>query len=128
MSGAMKPYQFFPRAMQIIPAGSGTFANPQTTAGTFTTGDLSVEGYSAAVFVLDVTAITGTTPTLDVQVQEKDAASGKYVAIVTFTQKNATVTDRQVVTALVSKTLRVQWIVGGGTPSITFTVGATFKE
>jgi hypothetical protein len=105
--GASKPYMFFPRGMQILPVGSGTFANPQTTAGTFTSGDLDVEGYSAVVFVLDVTAISGSSPTLDVQIQEKDAASGKYVAVTTFTQKTTTVTDRQVITALLSKTLRL---------------------
>ena len=93
MSGAMKAYFFFPRGMQILPGASGTFANPQTTVGTFVGGDLDVEGYSSVVLVLDITAVSGTTPTLDVQIQEKDMASGKYVAVTTFSQKIATGTD-----------------------------------
>lgn len=126
MPGAVKPYMFFPRTMQIVPGSSGTFLNPQTANGTFTSGDLPVEGYSSVVFVLDVTAISGGA-TLDVQIQEKDLASGKYVAVVTFTQKLATGTDRQVLNPLLGKILRAQWIVAAA-GSVTFTLGGTFKE
>lgn len=127
MTTAAKPYQVFPR-----PFGTGGFVNPQAAAGTFTTGDLDVEGWDRAVFVLDVTAITGSGTTLDVQVQGRDPVSGKYILIGTAFSQSTTGgganTQSLTVDPLMFKKIRAQWVIGGGTPSVTFTLGAVFRS
>lgn len=70
---------------------------------------------------LDVTAASGTGPTLDVVIE--DTLDGvNFNTIGTFTQRTAA--GRQVldISAAFSDTLRVRWTIGGGTPSFTFSV------
>lgn len=72
---------------------------------------------------LDVTAASGTTPTLDVVIE--DSLDGtNWNTVGTFTQK--TTTGRQVVNLElpVSNVLRARWTIGGTTPSFTFSVVA----
>jgi len=89
--------------------------------------DVDVEGRSGA-FVLDVTAASGTTPTLDVLVQELDVLSGKYFTLVTFAQKTAVGNERLTLTPIYGGKLRVSYTITGSSPSFTFTVGFQGKE
>jgi len=89
---------------------------------------------------LDVTAASGTTPTLDVKVQTKDPASGTYADLpgAVFTQKTAVSFDdltiypgiaetaNETVSDALSATWRLVATIGGGTPSFTFSVGAAY--
>lgn len=87
--------------------------------------------------VIDITAITGTTPTLVVTIQGKDPASGKYFTILASASLNATGTTVLTVypgsatTANVSsamplpRTWRVSWTIAGTTPAVTATIGAS---
>ena len=87
--------------------------------------------------VIDVTAISGTTPTLTVTIQGKDAASGKYYTILASAALAATgttvltvfpgLTASANVTAndVLPKTWRVISAIGGTGPSVTATVGAS---
>lgn len=70
---------------------------------------------------LDVTAVSGVAPTLDVLIE--DTIDGtNYNTIGTFTQ--ATAVSRQVVNVTLpfTDTLRVRWTTAGTTPSFTFSV------
>lgn len=72
---------------------------------------------------LNVTASSGTTPTLDVVVE--DTLDGtNYNVIGTFAQKVATGREVINVSTLFADRLRVRWTVGGTTPSFTFAVVA----
>lgn len=92
--------------------------------------DITVyNGAMLAVF-LDVTAVSGTSPTLDVTVKVKDVASGKYFVIGTFTQ--ATAVTKQAIfigggadVEFATRTYRVECVIAGTTPSFTFSVGAS---
>ena len=87
--------------------------------------------------VVDVTAITGTTPTLTVTLQGKDTASGKYYTILASAALTAagttvlTVFPGLVAAANVTandvlpRTYRVIAVIGGTTPAVTATVGAS---
>ncbi len=97
----------------------------RTTSGN--SADLSVANESAAAFYLSVTAATGTSPTLDVVVEVKDAA-GVYYPIATFAQLAAAGTERIAITPLPDSMIRVTWTIGGTTPDFTFSVGASFKD
>jgi hypothetical protein len=86
---------------------------------------------------INVTAITGTSPTLTVTVQGKDSASGTYYTILASTAINATgftlltVYPGAPTTANVSspqvlpRTWRVLYAIGGTTPAVTATIGAS---
>lgn len=79
-------------------------------------------GYAKTLRVqLDVTAVAGATPTLDVVVE--DTIDGvNFNTIGTFAQRTAV--GRQVidVTSPFSDIARIRWTIGGGTPSFTFSV------
>lgn len=119
-------------------------------AATVSTGDLVNNSFLGLLLVLDVTALTGTTPTLQIVIEGKDAASGKYVNLATFATVNSVATfayilgpfNPTLVAAGVSGvassgitsaafgilpgTFRVR-VVGGGTiTAASFTVGAHY--
>jgi hypothetical protein len=85
---------------------------------------------------LDITAVSGTTPTLDVKLQGKDRISGVYVDIpsAAFAQKTANGSDdllvypgvaetaNRSVSDVLPKTFRVVATIGGTTPSFTFSL------
>jgi hypothetical protein len=104
----------------------GLSENLVLSAARATSGDSGpIQGWGAADTLrlqLDVTAFAGTSPTLDVVVEDTIDGAG-WNTIATFAQKVAT--GREVVdfSGLFSDTLRVRWTVGGsGGQSFTFSV------
>lgn len=73
------------------------------------------------VGVLQVTAVSGTDPTLDVTIQHS-ADGSVWADLVTFTQADAATQERITVTGTVNRYLRAIWTAGGTTPSVTFLV------
>ena len=96
--------------------------------------------YRGIRLTLDVTAVSGTTPTLDVKIQRLDPLSGKYVDLPSgaFSQKTGTGTDDLIIYPGISETAnrsvsdclgrlwRAVATIGGTTPSFTFSLGATY--
>lgn len=74
---------------------------------------------SVARLVLDISAASGTTPTLDVVVQCSSDNATWYTAG-TFTQATGTGTERKVVN--LDRYVRASWTIGGTTPSFTFSL------
>ncbi len=70
---------------------------------------------------LNVTAVSGTSPTLDV-VLEDTIDGTNWNVIGTFAQRVAAGREVINVTAPFTDRLRARWTVGGGTPSFTFAV------
>lgn len=70
---------------------------------------------------LDVTAAAGTTPTLDVVIEDTiDGTNWNVVA--TFAQKTAAGREVVTVTSTFADRLRVRWTIAGTAPSFTFSV------
>lgn len=70
---------------------------------------------------LDVTAVSGTSPTLDVVIE--DTLDGvNWNTVGTFAQKTAVGREVINITTPFSDRLRVRWTIGGTTPSVTFAV------
>lgn len=71
---------------------------------------------------LDVTAVAGTAPTLDVVIE--DTLDGtNFHTLGSFTQRTATGVGTPLnITTPFSDTLRVRWTLGGAAPSFTFSV------
>ena len=94
-------------------------------------------GQFAGVFVyINVTAISGTTPTLTVTIQGKDDISGQYHTILASAAINATgLTVLRVYPGLtavanatandvLAKTMRITTAIGGTSPSVTATISS----
>ena len=100
----------------------------------------------AAFFTLNVSAITGTTVTLDIKLQSKDPISGNYVDIPLYVITQCTVaqgvqTRLMVVTgvgaaaagALVLGCMPLTWravatVASGANPSVTFSLGVQYAR
>lgn len=91
---------------------------------------------SSLILVIDITALTGTTPTLTVTIQGKDPHSGKYYTILASAALNATGTTvlRVFPSATAAANLaandimpriwRVSYAIGGTTPAVTAKISA----
>ena len=102
------------------PSGLTLYSGTVTTNGN--TADIDVSPYSALELLLKVTSVLGTNPTLSVYIEGKFEATGDYKTLVY--QENITNTGIWyfTITQLIFRYLRVRWIVGGTSPSFTFTV------
>ena len=90
---------------------------------------ISIVSRSGA-FWLDVSAFSGT-PTLDLDIEEQDPESGAWASIISFTQATGVTAERVLsptVGGLPAVKYRVAYVIGGGTPDLTFSVGFVGKE
>jgi hypothetical protein len=90
--------------------------------------------------VIDITTITGTTPTLTVTIEGKDPTSGKYYTILASAALNATGTTvlkvypgltasaNAVANDVLPRTWRVRTTIGGTTPAVTATIAANLID
>ncbi len=103
----------------------GMTENAVASAARTTTGLSSeIPGVGAAQRIraqLNVTAASGTTPTLNALIE--DTVDGtNWNTVGTFAQKVATGREVINITTPFSDRLRVSWTIGGTTPSFTFAV------
>lgn len=70
---------------------------------------------------LRITAVSGTTPTLVVTVEDSPDGTN-YYPVASFASKNAVGSDVLNITGPFSDNLRITWTIGGTTPSFTFEV------
>lgn len=105
----------------LFPSMTGT----GTASGTGTS--LEVGTYDKGVFFLDISAGTGTTPTLDVTVQTYNVLGNDWVTLGTFTQGTGVSTER-ITAEYLGERLRGYYAVGGTTASFTFSVGGIVKS
>lgn len=110
-----------------------TLANVAAAVASGNAGAVDLDSLQG-VFYLDVTATSGTTQTLDVDIEEQDLVSGKWFVVASFTQATTTVTNERILSpspanngapypgGLPGRRYRVAYAVGGTTPSFDFTV------
>lgn len=86
--------------------------------------------YKEAVAFIDVTAATGTSPTLDVKFQTKDPVSGKWFNIteLEFTQLTIVGNEMKTKSGLLGSSLKCIYTIGGTTPDFTFSIGLILKS
>ena len=105
-----------------VPASTVTLL--ASAARTTTGAGTAVDGFAAArllVLQLQVTAASGTLPTLNVVVQ--DSVDGTiYNTIATFAQASGATREVIRLTTAFTDRLRVSYEIGGTTPSFTFNV------
>lgn len=122
--------------MMLIPRIEQAVVVSGARTATFNSEDISDNANSGGIFFLNITAASGTTPTLDVKLQMKSVISGIYIDIpgAAFAQKVTTGTDylvvqpniaavaNKAVSQVLSPTFRLVATIGGTTPSFTFAV------
>ncbi len=95
-----------------------------SSAARTTSGASSVIGASQADqlrFFLNITAASGTSPTLNITVEDTPNGTDFY-QVAAFTQKTAAGKDDIDITTLFSDSMRVSWAIAGTTPSFTFSL------
>jgi hypothetical protein len=95
-----------------------------TVSASGNSGDSDLGIYGAMEVLIKVTSVSGTSPTLDVYVEGKFEVTGDYKTLASQTGINATGTWTFTVNPLIFKLVRVRWVVGGTSPSFTFSVTA----
>jgi len=88
------------------------------------TADIDISHYRNLDILIDVTSVSGTTPTLDIYIEGKFTAVGKYYPIASQTGITATGTWPLQLRNIPYRYIRVRWVIGGTSPSFTFGVYA----
>lgn len=84
--------------------------------------------FEIGVFNLDVTAFTGTNPTLNVTIEEWDPVSDTWTTVLTFAEKTAAAFERLNLNPIFGSSLRAVMTIGGtDTPTPTFSLSAVVK-
>jgi len=92
-------------------------------------GTIDATRWQAICLFLDITAVSGTTPTLDVALEGLDPQSNSWFTLYAFPQKTAVGKDNRSIGIgfetgkILPPSIRVAWTIGGTTPSFTFSVG-----
>jgi len=103
-------------------------SSARTTSGDTSSSPVDTKKYREALFFLDVTAASGTNPTLDVVIKTKDPASGKWFDLVVFTQATGVTSEKKVVSSALGSQIAAFYTITGSTPSFTFSLGAVLKS
>jgi hypothetical protein len=103
-------------------AGMTLYSGTVTASGN--SADIDVSTVSALEIELKVTSVSGTTPTLDVYIEGKFEATGDYKVLASQTGITSTGIWFFTINPLIFRYIRVRWVVGGVSPSFTFTVVA----
>lgn len=102
------------------PPGMTLYSGTVTANGN--TVDIDVSTISALEIEIKVTSVSGTSPTLDVYIEGKFEATGDYKPLVSQTGITATGIWFLTINPVIFRYIRVRWVVGGTSPSFTFTV------
>ena len=102
---------------------SGTATSTSNTQST----SINTRYVEEAIFSLDITAASGTSPTLDITIQTYDQFADVWQTLATFTQKTTTGSDAGFVGDCIGNELAILYTIGGTTPSFTFSVNAMLK-
>jgi len=85
-------------------------------------------GYDSGVFMINIYAVSGTSPTLDVYILTEDFYSGNWFQIAQYLSITTTGQYPIIITKGLGKYLAVSWKVGGTTPSFTLSISAVLKR
>ena len=110
---------------------------PVTATSTQTGSSVDTKGYNSAAVILEVGAVSGTSPTLDVKIQESaDASTWSDISGATFTQvtaaNNSQILRIEGLGTSRKRYLRAVGTIAGTSPSFCFGVeillGRAFRE
>lgn len=134
----------FDAQVALLLSEAGTLTNNDATISTLTaatvgasSADQTNTNWRGVQIGINVTAMTGTIPTLNVNIEGKDVASGQYYLLLASAAISAAGFTNLVVYPGVTnatnsasskplpKIWRVSYVVGGTTPAVTASIGAS---
>ena len=106
-----------------VAGASAEASTAKTTTGNSASALTNASGTNAH-FIVNVSVISGTTPTLVVRVQIQDPVSSTWVDLPGAATSSITGTGATLLSVTnLPRTYRLAWVIGGTTPSFTFSVG-----
>jgi len=99
-----------------------TILNAQAITANGNSSNIDVGGYPYVFVFIYVSAVSGTSPSLNVYLNAYDEVSGQSVSIASVTNITATGTYYLTATGLAVRYVNVSWTVGGTSPSFTTTI------
>ena len=100
-------------------------SSARTTSGQ--SAGLELFLYEEAIFFLNVTAVSGTTPTLDVSLDYSPDGTNWFPSGIVFTQITADAMQLKTITTF-GRFVRINYVIGGTTPSFTFIMDVVAKN
>ena len=104
------------------------FSGTATATGDTSTNPVVTKYDKEGIFYLDITAASGSSPTLDIVLKVYDDLSAKWYTLASFTQKTTTGQDVGFVEYGLDGSVAAFYTIGGTDPSFTFTLTGHFKE
>jgi hypothetical protein len=105
------------------------FSGTVTESGNTSATPIKTEYDKEAIIYLDITAVSGTNPTLDLTFKTYDPLSQKWYELASFNQKTATGQDVGYIEYGINERLAVFYVVGGtDTPTFTFSISVNLKN
>ncbi len=103
-----------------------SFAESAARTATGTSDVKEFVGELLAV-TLDITAASGTTPSMTVTIEDSPTGTGQWTQLAAFPAQTAAGTNVQRITGAVHDYIRARWTITGTTPSFTFSLRATAR-
>ena len=102
----------------------------RTASGNTQSTSLGVANFRDMHLFLNITAVSGTSPTLEIVSQAKDPVSGNWAGVNTiWSGLNSTQTAYANIAGLgLASDFAISWVIGGTTPSFTFSLGYVVKD
>ena len=89
------------------------------------TPDKDISIYERCIGGINISSVSGTTPSMDLYIEGKEEATGIYIPIYTRTGITAPTTDNFKLDPNYFRYIRVRYIISGTSPSFTVAVGMT---
>lgn len=104
------------------------FGSASRTA-TLNSGSMDVGNYTEVTLYLDVTVVTGTTPTLniDIETSHNDTDWFDFATTLSFAEATGVTTEVVEKSGTLGRFIRAAAIIGGTTPDFTFSLIAVAK-
>jgi hypothetical protein len=104
------------------PYMNATILNAQAITANGSSSNIDVGGYPYVFVFVYVSAVSGTSPSLNVYLNAYDEVSGQSVSIASVTNITSTGTYYISASGLAVRYVNVSWTVGGTSPSFTVTI------
>ena len=104
------------------------YSGTVTETGRSIANPICVKGAFEGVFFLDVTAVSGTNPTLSIRVMTHDTIGNKWYVVDSFDTISSSTSDSKSIIGGLGSYIACRWVVGGENPSFTFTLNASMKD
>jgi len=113
------------RNTAVIPLVSSA---ARTSSNTSHNLSVLVQDYKEMIVFLEVTAVSGTSPTLDVTIDTKNPITGQWHTLHTFSQMTSTGKQMARISDCLGAIIAPTWTIGGTDPSFTFSITVILKD